>query len=97
MPICVSCSDARAKFALLLDKVTDNHEVVVINRRGKDDVAMIAAAELASLVETAHLLRSPTNAQRLFAALQRARVNNGVQHTIDDLHADNGLPSVDAP
>lgn len=34
---------------------------------------MIAADELESLVETAHLLRSPKNAERLLSALARAR------------------------
>ncbi|MCA9969823.1 MAG: hypothetical protein KC425_06390, partial [Anaerolineales bacterium] len=34
---------------------------------------MISAAELNSLLETAHLLRSPKNAERLLNALERAR------------------------
>ncbi len=37
------------------------------------DVAMIAADELEGLVETAHLLRSPKNAERFLTALARAR------------------------
>ena len=37
------------------------------------DVALIAPGELACLVETAHLLRSPRNAERLLTALARAR------------------------
>ena len=41
--------------------------------RGGDDLAVIAADELESLLETAHLLRSPKNAERLLTALFRAR------------------------
>jgi antitoxin YefM len=59
--------------AKLLDEVTENRETVVIRRRGREDVAMIAAAELSAICETAHLLRSPRNAERLLAALAHAR------------------------
>jgi len=38
-----------------------------------DAVALIAADELRSLLETAHLLRSPKNAGCLLAALAKAR------------------------
>ena len=73
MPIETTYTRARTNLAKLLDEVAENHETVVIRRRGKEDVAMIAAAELSALVETAHLLSSPRNAQRLLAALARAR------------------------
>ena len=51
--------------------MTHNREVVVIQRRGEEEVAMIAASELTSLMETAYLLRSPVNAERLLSALGR--------------------------
>jgi antitoxin YefM len=63
---------ARANFAGLCDEVTNNREIVIIDRRSGESVAMIAADELESLVETAHLMRSPKNAQRLLASLERA-------------------------
>lgn len=72
MAIQTSYTKARANFAKFLDKVTHNREVVIIERRGNEDVAMISASELSSLMETAHLLRSPKNAQRLLRALNRA-------------------------
>jgi antitoxin YefM len=46
---------------------------LIIHRRGASDVALVAVDELESLIETAHLLRSPKNAQRLITALRRAR------------------------
>lgn len=91
MPIETSYSQARAQFASLLDEVVDNQQVVIVNRRGKEDVAMISAAELSSLVETAHLLRSPKNAQRLLTALQRARANRGTRTTLERLRNEVGL------
>src|SRR5689334_7850731 len=65
-------TNARANFAGLCDEVTKNGEIVIIGRRGGEDVAMIAADELQGLMETAHLLRSPPNAQRLLSSLERA-------------------------
>jgi antitoxin YefM len=62
----------------LLDKAVDDQEGVIIKRRGRPDVALIAADELASLEETAHLFRSPVNARRLLEAMERADRSEGV-------------------
>ena len=62
MTIQTTYTQARANFANLLDSVTDDREVVIIQRRGATNVALIAADELQSLLETAHLLRSAANA-----------------------------------
>lgn len=75
MTIETTYSQARAELASLMNRVTEDREVVVVTRRDHAPVAMIAADELASLMETAHLLRSPANAQRLLAALGRSRQN----------------------
>jgi len=91
MTIEISYSQARQKLASLLDDVTQNREVVIINRRGGEPAALIAADELASLTETVHLLRSPANAERLLAALARALKGEGEIMSIDDLSAEVGL------
>lgn len=72
MAIKTTYTQARASLAKLCDEVTENRETVIIRRRGAEDVALIAAEELRSLRETAHLLRSPENARRLLTALARA-------------------------
>jgi antitoxin YefM len=61
---------ARENLAALLDRAVDDKDAIVIKRRGNQDVALIDAAELASLMETAYLLRSPQNAARLLNALE---------------------------
>lgn len=91
MAIQTSYSQARAQFASLLDAVTNDQEVVIVSRRGKEDIAMISAAELSSLVETAHLLRSPKNAQRLLSALGKAQGKKGKRDTLERLRRDLGL------
>lgn len=72
MAIYTTYTSARSSLASLLNKVSDQREVVIVSRRGKEDVALIASSELESLLETAYLLRSPVNAKRLTTALSRA-------------------------
>ena len=91
MAIQTTYTNARAKLASLIDEVTKNREVVIIQRRGSEDVAMIAADELAGLLETAHLLRSPTNTERLISALDRVRKGIGTPQTIEELRSDVGF------
>ncbi|MBU5637787.1 type II toxin-antitoxin system Phd/YefM family antitoxin [Geomonas sp. Red69] len=84
-------TNARANLAGLCDEVTKNREIVIIDRRSGESVAMIAADELASLVETAHLMRSPKNAQRLLTALERALKREGEPETVSGLRQELGL------
>jgi antitoxin YefM len=84
-------TQARTQLATLLDEVINNREIVIIQRRGSDDVAMIAADELSSLLETAHLLRSSKNAERLLSALARASKEIMQPQSIDDLRREVGF------
>jgi antitoxin YefM len=85
MPIETTYTHARANLAALCDQVAQSREPVIIHRRGAADVALVDAAELRSLTETAHLLRSPRNAQRLIAALLRASEQDLPVETIEVL------------
>ncbi len=85
MTIQTTYTQARAGLAKLLDQVTHDREVVIIQRRGEEEVAMIAAAELESLLETAYLLRSSANAERLISALGRALKNETNPLTLEAL------------
>jgi antitoxin YefM len=76
---------ARANLARLCDSAATDREVVIIHRRGAEDVALIAASELRSLMECAYLLRSPRNAKRLLSALSRAQRKGGVARKVDEL------------
>jgi antitoxin YefM len=91
MAIQTTYSQARANLAKLCDKVLDNQEVAIITRRGSEPVALIAASELTSLLETAHLLRSPKNAQRLVTALKRAAAGTVQAQSVQDLRQELGL------
>jgi len=50
--------------------VAETREPVIIHRRDADDVALVSADELESLMETVHLLRHPKNAMRLMKAIE---------------------------
>ena len=67
----ISYTEVRAKLADTLNDVEENHSIVIIRRRNRPGVALIAEDELTSLMETVHLLRSPANARRLFEAMDR--------------------------
>ena len=84
-------TQARERLAALMDQVTDTREPVLIRRRGREPVALIAADELAGWLETAHLLRSPSNAQRLLEASQRAARGEGKAMDMDTLRLRLGL------
>ena len=88
---------ARAHFATLCDQVAADREAVIIRRRNGEDVALIAEAELASIMETLHLLSSPANAERLFRALGRAERGEGTPETVDELRAEVGLAELNPP
>jgi antitoxin YefM len=62
-----------------------------VRRKGDRRVAMVPADELAGLVETAHLLRSPKNAQRLLTALRRATSRKGRPEPLEKLRREMGL------
>jgi antitoxin YefM len=91
MAIQTTYSKARQNLASLLKQVTADNEIVIINRPGAEDVALVSAAELSSLLETAHLLRSPKNAQRLLKALQRAQAETLAPRPLDSLRQELGV------
>ena len=91
MAIYTTYTNARANFAKFLKKVVSDNEIVVINRRGAEPVALISAAELSSLTETAHLLRSPKNAERLLRALGRAKARTVPPAEVEDIYREIGL------
>lgn len=91
MSIQLTYTQARANLASLLDEVSLNKEIVIINRKKAEDVTLISASELSSLIETAHLLRSPKNAERLLNALQRVRSKKMKPQTVEQLKKEMGL------
>ena len=95
MSVDTTYTSLRENLAAVLDRVTDDQEVVIVRRRGAKDVALIPADELNSLLETAHLLRSPRNAQRLKVSIQEARRGKGRRMSLKQLREAVGLDAED--
>lgn len=91
MPVQTTYTQARANLARLLDRAAGDRETIIITRRGGQSVALIAAEELSSLQETAHLLRSPKNAERLLRALGRAIARTERPKTLAALRRELGF------
>lgn len=91
MAVQTSYTKARANLARLCDLAAANRETVIITRRGAPRVALIAADELTSLLETAHLLRAPRNAERLIRALGRALRRKGSVKSLSAVRREIGL------
>lgn len=81
----------REHLASMMDRVVNDREVVIVRRKRGPKVAMIPADELAGLVETAHLLRSPKNASRLMKALASAKRGKGKGQSLDKLRREMAL------
>lgn len=99
-----SATEARKHFFELLEKVTTDHQIVVVNRKNKENVALIAESDLSSLLETAYLLKSPANARRLFEALEWSRQGDeqrldltSTEEAIAELKQELGLVSEETP
>jgi antitoxin YefM len=68
----IAQSDLRKNLAATLDRVTEDHEPVVITRdKGKPAAVLISLEDFASQEETRYLLRSPRNAKRLLRAVSQ--------------------------
>jgi antitoxin YefM len=86
-----SPTEARNGFFQLLEQVINTHQVFIINRREGENVAMIAESDLMSLIETVYLLRSPANAQRLFAAIEESKSGKIAPQSIEQLMQELGI------
>ena len=75
-------SESRAKYAETLDAVTNDREEVVITRAGHEPVVIVSLDDYESLKERAYLLRSPANARRLLASIERLESGQGVHHEL---------------
>jgi antitoxin YefM len=83
----ISLKQAHAELDHLLNEAAETREPIVIQRPDGINVALIAEDELASLMETAHLVRSSENAERL---LQTLAGSGGA--TVEDIRRALGLP-----
>jgi antitoxin YefM len=78
-----SYSDLRRNLAAALDRVSADREPLVITRdRGKPTAVLMSLEDFASYEETRHLLRSPSNAERLLESIAELEKGDGAEKTL---------------
>lgn len=79
----ITATDARKGLFGLIQQVNDDHTAVeVVSRHG--NAVIMSKDDYDALTETAYLLRTPANAERLLEAIQRARRGEYEQHDLLD-------------
>ena len=76
----VSYTDLRRQLAKLMDEVCDSGAPLIVTRQNARSVVMISLEEYESMAETLHLLRSPTNADRLLRSIASADAGAATEH-----------------
>lgn len=84
-------SELRANLKTALDRAVEDHVVIVVERARGGDAVLMSREDYESLNETAYLLRSPANAQRLLAANSRAKTKRKSFKSVDTLKDAVGL------
>lgn len=72
MPIQTTYKEAKTQFARLWDQVINNQEVVIISKRGTEDIALISASELSELLKKNRPLMPAPNIKRLSQSSKRS-------------------------
>lgn len=73
----ITYTAARASLADTMDRVINDHEPVIITRSSQQAVVMLSLDDYKAMEETAYLLRSPKNAQRLLKSITQLETGRG--------------------
>ncbi len=79
----ITYTAARENLASTMDRVCLDRDPVIITRNRDQAVVMLSLDDYESLQETAYLLRSPSNAKRLFDSIEAAEKGNLIAKDID--------------
>ena len=80
----ITYSSARSNLAQTMEKVCDDHAPVIITRKAARPVIMMSLDDYEALEETAYLLRSPKNAQRLLESIAQLGAGKGTEGELAD-------------
>ncbi len=78
----ISYSALRARLSTILDKVTDDHTPVLITRRNGKPAVVMSLDDFHAYAETAYLMGSPRNAERLNRAVAEVEAGKIQQHEL---------------
>ena len=81
----VSFSEARSSLKTVLDRVVADADYTIVTRRDAEDVVVMSLESFNSLMETLHLLKSPSNAAHLERSIAQFKQGEAVvRHLLDD-------------
>ena len=80
----ISYSAFRAELATTLDQVVANHSPVMITRQNGKHAVVMSLEDFAAYEETAYLLRSPKNRNRLLESLQQLNSGNVIKRELQE-------------
>ena len=78
----ITYTTVRANLASAMNRVCDDHEPIIITRNGEQAVVMMSLDDFKALEETAYLLRSPKNAQRLLESIAALESGKGTVRSL---------------
>lgn len=84
MPIVISFAEVESDFENLLNSVVIRDSVAIIARQDAPDAVVMSLDTYNSIMETAYLLKSPANAQRLARSIAQHKAGDAVEQTLID-------------
>lgn len=80
----VSFTELRANLAKHLDKVEEDHDELIVTRKGREPVVVMSLADFESWKETIYLMSSPANAERLRESIAQLDAGKGIERELID-------------
>ncbi len=78
----ISYSAFRTHLASILDKVNDDHKPILITRQNGKPAVVMSLEDFQAYEETAYLMASPKNAERLNQAIAEVEGGRTVHHEL---------------
>lgn len=80
----ITYSDARNNLKSVLDQVIDDADVAVITRKEGQHAVVMGQDYYNSLIETLHLMSSPSNAAHLAKSIAELRASKAIERELLD-------------
>lgn len=78
----INYTDLRNNLAASMDKVANDHSPLVITRQNSEPMVLISLKDFNAYEETAHLLASPKNAERLRRSIAAAKAGQTTEQAL---------------
>jgi antitoxin YefM len=85
----VSYSDLRNNLAKYMDEVVSSHAPLHVTRQNSGTVVMVSEADYEQMMETLHLIKSPTNVVQILRSLHEATSGNLAEHELTDFNEES--------